>query len=89
MAEPTQTNTDITFVNGLPIPTRTTRKQLVIGTLIFCASMIAYVVIKGEPTNSLHSSALAWSYTLMGATLFAYVFGAIMDNFNVIKNQSK
>lgn len=75
-------------VNGIPLPTRKTRKQIVISVLIFSWAVIAYIVIWGSPTNSLHESALSWAYSSMVAVVFAYVFGAITDNYNVWKNSS-
>jgi drug/metabolite transporter (DMT)-like permease len=45
--------------------------------LIFCGATIAWLIAWGQPDNSLHASALSWSYTL-AAGLFAGVgFGAI------------
>ncbi len=77
---------DLVIVNGLPLPTRRQRKRLVVITLVFCALTIGYVVGWGDPANSLHTSALAWSFGTAVATLFAYVFGAVADNLNVIRN---
>lgn len=73
----------LTLVNGIPLPSRQTRKRLVVGTLLFCASVITYVIGWGHPENSLHSSGLAWAFATATATLFAYVFGAVVDNWNV------
>jgi drug/metabolite transporter (DMT)-like permease len=45
--------------------------------LIFCGVTIAWIVAYGRPDNSLHDSALSWSYVL-AAGLFAGVgFSAI------------
>lgn len=79
---------DIIFINGLPLPTRSARKKIVIVTLLFCWSIITYIVLMGDPSNSLHSSALAWCFSGSIATVFAYVFGAVFDNFTVIKNSN-
>jgi hypothetical protein len=84
MAE--QSTDDIVIINGLPLPTRKTRRNIVISTLVFCGIVIMFVVGWGDGNNSLHTSALAWSYTLMAAVIFAYVFGAVVDNFNVLKS---
>jgi hypothetical protein len=76
---------DIIMANGFPMPTRKTRKQFVIATIIFCWATIALLLWQGDPNNSLHVSALAWSYSVFAASLFAYVFGAVVDNYNFLK----
>lgn len=42
---------------------------LCVGSLLFNAGIILFCLLKGEPANSLHSSALAWAFMLAGATL--------------------
>lgn len=74
--------------SGLPLPTRKTRKRLVIAVLVFCASVIGSIITWGDPSNSLHTSAMAWSFATLVGTFFAYVFGAVVDNWSVI-NKSK
>lgn len=37
--------------------------------LVFAISTITYLVFHGSPTNSLHDSALSWSFTLIGVVL--------------------
>lgn len=81
------TSEDIVLVNGIPLPLRKTRKQIVIGTLLFCAAVIVGVVWKGEPTNTLHTSALAWAFSSSIAVIMGYVFGAVYDNYNLYKLQ--
>ena len=76
---------DMTFVDGLPLPTRRTRKKIVYGTLCFCAAAIGLTTVFGDPANSLHVSAQSWAFGMAGATVFAYVFGAVVDNFNVMR----
>lgn len=73
------------FVNGIPLPTRQTRKKIVYSTITFFFLIISYIVVAGSPTNSLHESALAWSFSGMLAVIGAYVFGAVFDNINVMK----
>jgi hypothetical protein len=87
MAETTETNNNFSevMVNGLPLPTRATRKLIVLITILFCWVIIGFLMVKGESANSLHTSALAWSFMLMASTIFAYVFGAVVDNFNFWK----
>lgn len=52
---------------------------MVAGVLAGCAALIAYIVVAGDPANSLHQSALAWSFTLSGAMLGGYLFGATWE----------
>ena len=78
-------NDDIQLVNGLPLPTRRTRKRLVYLTLFVCTILIGATTFWGNPANTLHVSAQSWGFGLFGAVIFAYVFGAVIDNFNVMK----
>lgn len=80
---------EIVTVGGIPLPLRKTRKQIVIATLAFCWSVVAMLLWKGEPTNSLHTSALAWAFATSTAVIFAYVFGAVVDNINLYKASQK
>jgi hypothetical protein len=68
-----------------PLPTRKTRKEITIGALLFNAFIIVQVVFNGSHSNTLHESALSWSYTSSLILIMGYVFGAVMDNFNVIR----
>lgn len=74
-------------VNGIPLPSRKTRRHIVTGVILFNFIVIMYTIIYGNPQNSLHVSALSWAYSSMIAVVFAYVFGAVADNFNVWKSQ--
>jgi len=67
------------------LPKRSTRRNIVYATLIFCAAIIGYIVIWGAEENSLHQSALAWSFSLSGFVIASYVFGAVADNWNVFR----
>lgn len=73
-------------INGLPLPRRRTRRRIVYGTLTFCALIIIGVLWKGDPTNTLHSSGLSWSFATFIGVVFAYVFGAVLDNWTVFKS---
>lgn len=77
------------MVNGLPLPKRSTRRRIVIGTMVFCAAVIVGVLWKGDPANSLHVSALSWSYATFIGVVFAYVFGAVFDNWTVWKTNKE
>lgn len=70
---------------GVILPTRRTRRNVVIATLLFSWAVIAWIVTKGDPANSLHQSALAWSYATFVGVIFAYVFGAVADNWSLLK----
>jgi hypothetical protein len=84
----TEATNEILTINGLPLPSRKTRRAIVVSTLLFCWSLIAYVVIGGDGNNSLHTSALAWAFATSVTVIFAYVFGAVADNFNFLKAQN-
>lgn len=73
--------------NGIPLPNRSTRKRFVIYMLVFCAIVIGYTILAGDPANSLHVSAMAWAWGVAATTFFAYVFGAVVDNFNVMRHK--
>lgn len=75
----------ISYVNGIPLPTSNTRRNIVVATLLFTWSLITLIVFFGSSDNSLHTSALAWSFALSGSTIFAYVFGAVVDNWNTVR----
>lgn len=47
----------------------TGRAALAIGTVAFCMGTVVWLIAYGQPANSLHASALSWSYTVMGAVL--------------------
>lgn len=71
---------DIVTVNGVPLPLRSTRKMIVLLVLAFCWTVISLLLVWGDPANSLHTSAMSWLHTAWIATVFAYVFGAVIDN---------
>ena len=70
-------------VNGLPLPKRSTRRKIVYGTLIYCALVIVGILAFGTPGNTLHESGLAWAFATFIGVVFAYVFGAVFDNWTV------
>ncbi len=85
----TQVDVDYAIVNGMPLPSRKTRKGIVIYTLLFCSLLICLLLFKGTPGNTLHESALAWSFSVYAGVVFAYVFGAVIDTYNVLKSTKK
>lgn len=74
-------------INGVPLPNRSTRKRFVIYMLLFCGFVIGYTIGWGNPGNSLHVSAMAWAWGVAATTFFAYVFGAVIDNLNVMRHK--
>ncbi len=71
------------------MPRRSTRRKIVYATLFTCAQMAFYIIGWGDPANTLHTSALSWAFTLAGATIGGYIFGAVYDNQNVLKGGVK
>lgn len=61
-----------------PPANKTIRATLGVVTLLLAAALIAYLVSKGTPGNSLHDSALAWSFTLIALVLVGFGFGAAL-----------
>lgn len=58
-----------------PIVNRTLRAVLGIGTIAFCMVVVVYLIFHGKADNSLHQSALSWSYTLIIILLVAFGLG--------------
>lgn len=73
---------------GTLLPTRATRRGIVVATLLFVWTVIAFVVVNGDPANSLHQSALSWSFATFIGVVFAYVFGAVLDNWGLWKSMT-
>ncbi len=71
------------------MPRRRTRRKIVYSTLFTCAQVVGYVLLWGDPANTLHTSALSWAFTLAGMTIGGYIFGATFDNANVLEAQAR
>ena len=67
------------------LPKRSTRRNIVYATLVFCFLLIGYLVYAGSPDNSLHESGLAWAFSTSIFVIGGYVFGSVMDNLNDVK----
>jgi hypothetical protein len=67
-----------------PIGPRTRVIAAAIGGM-FAMGIVIYLVTKGSPTNSLHESALSWSYLMMMGILGGLGFGAIKDLIPLFK----
>lgn len=63
------------------VASSTTRRRIVVSSLLFSWGLILWIVLKGVPDNSLHSSALAWSYSYNVLVLFAYSFGTVIQDY--------
>ena len=55
--------------------------RLIFGTttLILCWGVILTIVWKGTPGNSLHDSALTWSFALIAAVLLGFGVGSVIE----------
>jgi len=67
------------------LPKKSTRRNIVYATLIFCFLLIGYLVYNGDPENSLHESGLAWAFSTSIFVIGGYVFGSVLDNLNEVK----
>lgn len=54
-------------------PSRTALLAVTVAVLIVCFVLIWRLVLAGDPANSLHTSALAWAFSLCFATVGAYL----------------
>ncbi len=69
---------DITKPEG---PSRETKRSFAIAALVFSFATISYVVVVGDPGNTLHQSALSWGFTMAMFVMGAYAFSASYDKF--------
>jgi TRAP-type C4-dicarboxylate transport system permease small subunit len=71
-----------------PTFNNTIKGVLTITTLVFHAGIILFCLRWGDPANSLHSSALAWSFAISVATLAGIGIGALTPSIlEVFKKQ--
>jgi len=56
-----------------------TRKRIVIGTLLYCAATIAYIVYQGADTK-LNESVTSSLILLAGAVINGFIFGRVVDS---------
>ncbi len=63
------------------VASTTTRRRIVVTSLLFTWALIGLIVWQGDPNNSLHSSALAWGFVANMAVLFAYSFGIVIQKY--------
>lgn len=55
------------------------KKNIVTFTLILNWILTGWLMLYGNPQNSLHTSALAWAFGTSIFTIAAYVFGVYLD----------
>jgi len=67
----------------LPLPDPRIRAAFSSITVLFCFGIIALLTLTGDPINSLHQSALAWSFSLSGFVIAGYIFGAVVDTWAI------
>lgn len=48
-----------------PIINKTGRAVTALAVLAFCLATVIWLLVYGAPANSLHQSALSWSYTII------------------------
>lgn len=72
---------EITELDKEYVASNTTRRRIVVTSLLFTWALIGLIVWQGDPNNSLHSSALAWSFVANMAVLFAYSFGIVIQKY--------
>lgn len=65
------------------LPTRKTRSRITVGTLLFCAGIIGYLIMKGDPANAIHKTSLEYAFMLAGTVALAYSLSAVADNYSV------
>jgi hypothetical protein len=65
-------------ITATPEP-RANRKKITYGTLWFCALIIGYIVVKGDPTSVIHTGALEYAFMLAGVAATGYSASAVAD----------
>ena len=72
---------DVTKINEDYVASVTTRRRIVVISLLFTWVLIGLIVWQGDPANSLHASALSWAFVANMAVLFAYSFGIVVQRY--------
>ena len=58
---------------------RSWRTGIAVVMLILCWLLIWWIVVDGDPKNSLHTSALAWAFATAMGIMAGLGFGAIVN----------
>lgn len=64
------------------------RRRVIVATLVFCASGVAYLIAAGEDTR-LHETIASGLILLAGSTVGSYVFGAAWDDAQAGRERSE
>ena len=72
---------EVTRIESEYVASTTTRRRIAVSSLLFTWALIGLIVWKGDPANSLHSSALAWGFVANMVVLFAYSFGIVIQKY--------
>ena len=72
---------EVTRIESEYVASTSTRRRMVVSSLLFTWALICLLVWKGDPANSLHTSALAWGFVANTAILFAYSFGIVIQKY--------
>lgn len=64
------------------------RRRVIFLSLLFCASMVTYLVIAGEDT-SLNETVVTGSFLLAAGVIGSYVFGSTWDDANLMQSLKK
>ena len=60
------------------------RRRSIFGSLIFCGTIISYIIFFGEDT-SVNETAVISAFGLIGAIIASYIGGAVWDDYNMKK----
>lgn len=61
------------------------RRIAIFGLLFFCGIIILYLVVLGDPANSIHNIALKWSFAGAILTVFLYAGFATLEDISLAK----
>ena len=64
-------------------PSWKNRRRAVFAWLLFCGCTVIYVLILGDPANSIHTAALGWAFGSAAATIFAYAGFATLEDIKL------
>ena len=59
------------------------RRVAIFSWLLFCCCVVIYVLLLGDPTNSIHTAALGWGFGSAAATVFGYAGFAAMEDIKL------
>lgn len=71
----------VTEISSEYVASSQTRRRIVVSGLFFTWAIIVWCIAKGDPNNSLHTSAMAWAFSTNILLTFAYSFGTIVRDY--------